>query len=300
MLNDLKLTPFLSDDVSHPRKAALFLSGQGSNAEAVLNDLAESPADYTVSVLVTDAPEKSRARELAARFELPLIEHDLKKFYAAHGQSSTSLATAEGRRLRELWTAELRVKLSEYEVDFGILAGFMTLCNIAADLPCLNVHPGDLTVSDGSGRRIFAGLHSGPVEAVLCMPDMDHFRSSVIVVRSFEGDGSKDMDTGFILGVSGKVPVDRGGRTAEDWSIIRQSRIPGERVTDDLRSLALKNIEVLKVRGDHVVLPAVLRHFAAGRYACKANELYWKNDDGSYQLIKTVCYSSSKEKNLWV
>ena len=126
MLKDLKLTPFLSDAVSLPRKAALFLSGQGSNAEAVLNDLAESPADYTVSVLVTDAPEKSRARELAARFGLPLIEHDLKKFYAAHGAVSTSLATAEGRRLRELWTEELRSKLADYDVDFGILAGFTT------------------------------------------------------------------------------------------------------------------------------------------------------------------------------
>jgi hypothetical protein len=280
-------------------RAALFLSGQGSNAEAVLNDLAESPADYTVSLLVTDAPERSRARELAARFGLPLIEHDLKKFYAAHGQSSTSLATAEGRRLRELWTAELRIKLAEYEIDFGILAGFMTLCNIAADLPCLNVHPGDLTVTDVSGRRIFAGLHSGPVEEVLCMPEMDSFRSSVIVVRPFEGDGAKDMDTGFILGVSGAVPVDRGGRTAEEWNKIRQKRIPGERVADELRMLALKNIDVLKVRGDHVVLPAVLRQFAAGRYADGAGQLLWKNDDGSYRPIKTVCYSSPKEMDLW-
>ena len=154
MLKNLKLTPFLSEAVPFPRKAALFLSGQGSNAEAVLNDLVKSPAAYTVSVLVTDAPERSRARELAARFEIPLIEHDLKKFYQAHGAESTSLATAQGRRLRELWTEELRRKLAEYQVDFGILAGFMTLCNIAEDLPCLNVHPGDLTVTDAAGRRI--------------------------------------------------------------------------------------------------------------------------------------------------
>ena len=299
MLKDLKLTPFLSDAVSLPRKAALFLSGQGSNAEAVLNDLAESPADYTVSVLVTDAPEKSRARELAARFGLPLIEHDLKKFYAAHGAVSTSLATAEGRRLRELWTEELRSKLADYDVDFGILAGFMTLCNIAADLPCLNVHPGDLTVTDESGRRIFAGLHSGPVEEVLCMPGMDYFRSSVIVVRPFSGDGAEDMDTGFILGVSGAVPADRAGRTAEEWGEIRKKRVPGMRVADELRALALKNINVLKELGDHVVLPAVLRRFAAGRYARKGETLFWKMDDGSFREIKTVCYSPEKEMALW-
>ena len=158
MLNELNLTPFLQETLPFPRKAALFLSGQGSNAEAVLNDLAKAPAGYTVSVLVTDAPERSRARELAARFQIPLIEHDLKKFYQDHGAATTSLATAEGRRLRELWTDGLRRKLAEYQVDFGILAGFMTLCNIAEDLPCLNVHPGDLTVTDASGRRILAGL----------------------------------------------------------------------------------------------------------------------------------------------
>ena len=121
--------PFLAE-AGRPRRAALFLSGQGSNAEALLCDLASRPADYAVSCLVTDAPETSRARELAARFGLPLVEHDLKAFYAAHGASSTSLATPEGRRLRELWTAELRRKLAGYPIDFGIMAGFMTLCNI--------------------------------------------------------------------------------------------------------------------------------------------------------------------------
>ena len=299
MLNELNLTPFLQETLPFPRKAALFLSGQGSNAEAVLNDLAKAPAGYTVSVLVTDAPERSRARELAARFQIPLIEHDLKKFYQDHGAATTSLATAEGRRLRELWTDGLRRKLAEYQVDFGILAGFMTLCNIAEDLPCLNVHPGDLTVTDASGRRILAGLHSGPVEDVICSPELDSFRSSVIVVRPFSGDGSDDMDTGFILGVSGAVPVDRAGRTAGEWAEVRKKRIPGVRVTDELRALALQNIEVLKVQGDHVVLPAVLRRFAAGDYASRDGQLYCRNSHGRWLKIQTVCYTSANEMQLW-
>ena len=299
MLNELNLIPFMKETLPFPRKAALFLSGQGSNAEAVLNDLARASADYTVSVLVTDAPERSRARELAARFRIPLIEYDLKKFYLDHGAATTSLATAEGRRLRELWTDGLRRKLAEYQVDFGILAGFMTLCNIAEDLPCLNVHPGDLTVTDATGRRILAGLHSGPVEEVICSPELDSFRSSVIVVRPFAGDGSDDMDTGFILGVSGAVPVDRAGRTAGEWAEIRKKRVPGVRVTDELRTLALQNIEVLKVRGDHVVLPAVLRRFAAGDYASRDGQLYCRNSLGRWQKIQTVCYTSVNEMQLW-
>jgi hypothetical protein len=299
MLNELKLTSFLEDSLPFPRKAALFLSGQGSNAEAILNDLAKEPAAYTVSVVVTDAPERSRARELAAKFNVPLIEHDLKKFYLDHGAATTSLASAEGRRLRELWTDELRRKLAEYPVDFGILAGFMTLCNIAEDFPCLNVHPGDLTVTDAAGRRILAGLHSGPVEEVICSSDLDSFRSSVIVVRPFAGDGADDMDTGFILGVSGAVPVDRAGRTAEEWAAVRRKRVPGVRVTDELRTLALQNIEVLKVRGDHVVLPSVLRRFANGDYASRDGQLYYRKSSGEWQKIQTICYTSVNEMQLW-
>lgn len=292
------LTPFLKKKTT-PYRAALFLSGQGSNAEAVLLDLARKPADYTVSVLVTDAPERSRAREIASLFGVPLLEHDLKKFYADHGAASTSLASPEGRRLRELWTEELRRKLAAYQVDFGILAGFMTLCNIAADLPCLNVHPGDLTVTDAAGRRILAGMHSGPVEEVLCSAELHAMRSSVIVVRPFSGDGADDMDTGFILGVSGAVPVDREGKTPAEWAQVRQSRIHGRRIADPLRALALKNIEVLKFRGDHVVFPAVLRRFAAGCYAHYAGQLYCKNSDGEFQKVKTVCYASAAEMELW-
>ncbi|MBQ7393742.1 MAG: hypothetical protein IJV89_05270 [Lentisphaeria bacterium] len=299
MLNDLKLKHFLKEDLPFPRRAALFLSGQGSNAEAVLNDLAESPADYVISVLVTDNPERSRARELSEKFGVPLIGHDLKKFYADHGAASTSLATEAGRRLRALWTDDLRKKLAEYPVDFGILAGFMTLCNIAEDFPCLNVHPGDLTVTDAAGRRILAGLHSGPVEEVLCSPELNSFRSSVIVVRPFSGDGAEDMDTGFILGVSGAVPAYRAGRTAEDWQLVRRNRVPGGRVKDSLRSLALENIENLKVLGDHVVLPAVLRQFASGNYAHKDGQLFCKDVHGNWAAVQTVCYSSSSEMVLW-
>ena len=201
--------------------------------------------------------------------------------------------------MRDLWTDGLRRKLAEYQVDFGILAGFMTLCNIAGDLPCLNVHPGDLTVTDASGRRLLAGLHTGPVEDVLCSPELDSFRSSVIVVRPFSGDGSDDMDTGYILGVSGAVPVDRAGRTAGDWAELRKKRVPGMRVTDELRDLALKNIEVLKVRGDQVVLPAVLRRFAMGTYAGRDGQLYFREPLGEWQKIQTVCYASANEMQLW-
>ena len=290
--------PFLAE-AAKPRHATLFLSGQGSNAEALLRDLAVRPADYAVSCLVTDAPETSRARELAARFGLPLVEHDLKAFYAAHGVSTTTLATPEGRRLRELWTAELRRKLAGYRIDFGIMAGFMTLCNIAEDFPCLNVHPGDLTLTDENGRRKFAGLHTGPVERAICDPEQTCLRSSVILVRPFRGDGASDMDTGYVLGVSAPMAMDRAGRSAEAWEAIRRDRVPGVRADDELRALALKNIENLKVNGDHVVLPATVRAFAAGNYAELDGQLFWREPEGMFRAVRTVEFFADKEKMPW-
>ena len=62
------------------------------------------------------------------------------------GLKSISLATHEGRKARELWTAELIKKLRGFPLEFAIFAGFIPLCNITEKIPCLNVHPGDLTV----------------------------------------------------------------------------------------------------------------------------------------------------------
>ena len=71
-----------NENNSRVKNAAVFLSGSGTNAEALLNDIQnDSDAPWRASVLVTDKPETSRAREIAAKFNLPLVEHDIIAFY---------------------------------------------------------------------------------------------------------------------------------------------------------------------------------------------------------------------------
>lgn len=94
----------------------------------------------------------------------------------------------------------LRELVLPWKIDFGVLAGFVPLCNITADLPCLNVHPGDLTV-ETDGRRILAGLHFKPVETAI-LAGHPALRSSVILAQPFEGSGEAEMDSGPVLGVS--------------------------------------------------------------------------------------------------
>ncbi len=149
---------------------AIFLSGSGSNAEKLLADPAVRSAADPV-VLVTDAPEKSRAGEIAAQYDLPLVALNMREFYREHGLQSISLATEEGRQVRELWTNALREMLRDYQIDFAVLAGFEPLSNITNDFPCLNVHPGDLSKVHADGNRIYVGLHNRPVElALLVLP----------------------------------------------------------------------------------------------------------------------------------
>ncbi|MFA5206219.1 MAG: hypothetical protein WC708_17620, partial [Lentisphaeria bacterium] len=148
----MNVRPILTGAAGAKPRAAIFLSGGGSNAERLLAGLAAAPADtpWTAAALVTDAPETSRARELGARFNVPVVAEDIRAFYRAHGETRVSLATPKGRELRTAWTGRLRAALQPLAPDFGVLAGFVPLCNITGDFPCLNVHPGDLTyLKDG-------------------------------------------------------------------------------------------------------------------------------------------------------
>ncbi len=283
--------------LSRPRpgartRFAIMLSGSGSNAEKLLADPAVRRAADPV-VLVTDAPEKSRAREIGAAFSVPVLTCDLRKFYQRHGLNSISLATPEGRAMRERWTAELRERLQPYRIDFGVLAGFEPLSNITADFPCLNVHPGDLRKLDADGRRRFVGLHTRPIEEALLAGETS-LCSSVILARSYTGSGG-DMDNGLLLGVSAAMPVEFGSLTLEQLRGIRAARCgrkPAGGWRDELENLARREQERLKLHGDHMIFPLVVRDFAEGRFAERDGQLFYRRGDDDFEPAESLEYDS--------
>lgn len=269
-------------------EAAIFLSGNGSVTEKILSDFAEHKGDrhWIPKLLVTDRPKTSRARVIAEKFGLPLIEHGIAAFYRSHGSNHVTVATPEGRRIRELWTASLLEKLQPYDLDFAVLAGFITLTNIAEVFPCLNVHPGDLTY-EKNGRRLLTGLHTVPVELAI-LEGLDHLRCSVILVRPFSGKAD-EVDSGHILGISEKMPLDLKGHSLEELRTIFRSRTHGHfhgANRDLLFDLATYNQERLKSAGDHIVYHRVIDDFAAG--------LFSESDSGTLlyrgQPVKTIEY----------
>lgn len=257
---------------------AVLMSGSGSNAEALLSfERAFEACPYHIAVLATDAPESSRAREIAARFDLPLVEHDIRRFYREHGEESIKLDSLRRRELREVWSNEFYAKIMAFAPRFACFAGFVPLSNIAVKLPCLNVHPGDLTRCDDAGVRLYAGLHVQPVERAILNGEKA-LRSSVILVQPYTGDGAKEMDAGAVLGISAPLPVEPGHFTLAELAEMKEARKPGVQCCDALRKIALEHIERLKIMGDHVVFPRVTADFAAGFFAVEEGQLFYRKE----------------------
>ncbi|QSH42010.1 hypothetical protein P0136_05060 [Lentisphaerota bacterium ZTH] len=286
--NVVKLLPKRKKEIK-PR-AAIFLSGSGTNAERLLESHTVESSWQPV-LIVTDRPKTSRAFEIGDRFKLPVVACGIKDFYSRHGEEKVTLFTKRGRELREMWTDELRLEIKPYEIDFIVLAGFVPLSNITSDFPCLNIHPGDLTVIE-DGHRLLVGLHTVPIEEAL-VRGHSCLRSSVIMARPYTGRGD-DMDSGTILGISAPVNAHYGKYTPPYLREVRKKRMHNKhkKTGDALEALALKNLDILKESGDWVVLPGVVEDFAADRFGLYKNQLVFRTASG-WRPVKTVEYTET-------
>lgn len=288
---------FAPHTAAAPARAVILLSGGGSDAEAVLNYLNAHRCAFRAVALATDAPKTSRARELGERYGVPTVALDLREFYCERGEETIRLDSPHRRALRQEWSDALYELLAPFSPEFGILAGFIPLTNLTRRLPCLNVHPGDLTLEDASGKRLLAGLHILPVERAI-LAGHDALRSSVILAQPYSGDGSDEMDSGPVLGVSAPMPLDPEGATVEELRRLRDARTPGRVPDDKLRRLARNSVEKLKIAGDHVVLPRVAEDFAAGRFHAEGKRVGFLNADGDITTGLTVEYRADGTRRI--
>jgi folate-dependent phosphoribosylglycinamide formyltransferase PurN len=284
-----------------PVPVALFVSGTGTNAEKILTDWQErsDSLSYQPVCIVTDRPKRCRAPELAKRFGVDLISLDIFDFYKERGQSTTSLASERGREIRDEWTDALYDLLKSYEISFGVFAGFIPLTNITQYFPCLNVHPGDLTVCNDDDERLLIGLHTLPIHLAV-QHEMTTLRSSVIVAGVYE-DGGSGMDEGHILGVSEEVEIDWCGQTREHYLeqfSSRPEKKPAGGWQDDYQKFLEKNQERLKSNGDWLVLPSVVADFAAGKFAYQRERLFYKSGR-AWLPIELIEYGSSGKEILF-
>ncbi len=281
---------FFKTTADETPSCAIFMSGTGSNAINIIEDSLNNPnADYSVSVLVTDRPKSSSAKQIAEKYNIPLVAFGLKQFYTDHGLETTSIATEKGMELREKWTDELLNKLKGYQVDFGVLAGFQPLCNIMKAFPCLNIHPGDLIVTE-NGKRLYTGLHEIPIEKAILNGE-EYLRSSVIIAEPLSQE-SDNVDSGYILGISDDVKIDFLGYALEELEagfFARPEQKPVGGYDDALEEVAKFNLQKLKEQGDWLVFPKVVSDFVNQRFLHDGeNQLYY--NISKVMPISTVLY----------
>lgn len=302
MENNMK--SFMPNVEGRRPNAVIFMSGSGSNAEQILKKYSAELAagkepPFHLRALVTDAPATSRTAELAETYKLPMVSEDILEFYRAHGEKRVSIATEQGRAIRQAWTDALRAKLAPLNIDFAIFAGFVPLTNLTGDFPCLNVHPGDLTYLKND-QRWLVGLHTIPVERAI-LEGLDYMRSSVIQAIPYTGQGD-DMDNGAILGISSEVDIDLCGHSLEELMECAAKREPKRPVggyKDILAEVSAVNQNKLKEGGDWVVLPGVVWDFAANRFAIDDGGKLLYRVGQNFMPVETVVYDTKTREPIF-
>jgi len=253
----------IHDPSQGPASVAAFMSGSGTNItrllelERTLQERGES--SFHVSVIVTDCADASRcnARKIASEFGgLPLVELDIRDFYRERGLKRISLATQEGYQAREEWTRELERLLRPFAPDMGAYGGFVPLTNICRTFPCINVHPGDLSVIV-NGKPYLVGLHTVPIKRAILM-GLHELRSSTILATPYTE--KLEMDEGPVLLISEPLPIELPDEETPD-------SLSSPDKEDLLERVASEHQDRLKEVGDWVVFPLTVRLAAEGRFA---------------------------------
>lgn len=219
-------------------RVAGFMSGSGTNLVKVLEGAGE---DYEVVFIFTDRLDgRSRAPEIARRFGIPCFGYDIRRFYELRGLKR-SVATPQGLEARREFDQVAARLIEAFDVDLVVLGGYMSMLTITG---AVNVHPGDLSVSDSYGKRLLVG-DDAVGEAI--RRGFTELRSSTILT-------DMGVDTGPLLMVSEPLQV----------------RLPMElkellNRPDEFRRVVQEHQEQLKERGDWVILPMTLRLIAQGR-----------------------------------
>lgn len=166
------ITERVFDSYQDRPRAALLMSGSGSNAEAILSS--EKLRDLYDFVVIASDNSQSNATPIAAAHKIPsLVQHQ--------GNFSNP-------QEREDYFTIFRQNIARYGASIAIYAGFMKITSptFCEALPGVNVHPADLTVTGDDGLPKYRGMRA----LVSMRADLGYVRSTVHVVDNPVDSGS--------------------------------------------------------------------------------------------------------------
>jgi folate-dependent phosphoribosylglycinamide formyltransferase PurN len=255
-----------------PRKpvrlpAAILMSGTGSNARRLLE---QPDPRYEVRLLFTDNPASNAAR-IAAEFGVPYAELDIYEFCGARKAEYAALRDGERAALRNAerraaFDQRLAALLRRSGARLAALAGYDWVLGpeLCRAFLFVNVHPGDLRVRDGNGRRLYVGLGWVPAAKAILNGER--------LVRSSTHLVTADLDGGPIARVSRGVPVELPDGLAPEKllppgvslkEIIRDLGAGGKiHGRQPIVRIARQAQELLKIQGDWVEFPRTVQALA--------------------------------------
>ena len=258
-----------------PARVAAFMSGSGSNITRLLELqqrlAAAGKRPFEVAAIVTDNPDPAlcNARKIAAEFRgIPLVELDIKAFYAKRGHPRVTIRTDRGFDIREQYSDRLWEMLTPYAPDIAALGGFVPLINLVGKLPAINVHPGDLSVLV-DGQRYLVGLHTIPIKRAI-RANIGELRTSTILATPYTK--KLEMDEGPVLMISRPLPIELPqGLTVDDFKKAENKPL--------LEQIAKEHQNRLKEVGDWEVFPLTVQMVAEGRFAMdEAKTVYFDGE----------------------
>jgi folate-dependent phosphoribosylglycinamide formyltransferase PurN len=239
------------------------MSGTGSNARRLL----ERPdPSYEVRLILTDNPASNAAR-IAREFGVECAVADIRAFCGVQRVAYLPSPGVRDLERRAAYDRELAGLLARCGTRLAALAGWDWVVGpeLCRAFVFVNVHPGDLRVRDGLGRRRYVGLGWVPTaKAILAGERFVHSSTHLV---------TPELDGGPIARVSRPVPVDlpagvSAGNILPEGvhlrDVIRDINYNGGRSFGGslLYTHSRKVQERLKEEGDWVEFPATVQRLA--------------------------------------
>jgi len=249
---DMGLTPLYTPKTDRPMRVAGFMSGSGSNLRKIIEysrefESREGRSPYKVVVIFSDNPE-SNAKTLGREFEIPYLLNDIKEFYRGKHAKMGNMGVLA------LFDRETVRMLEPFGVDVVACAGYMKMItSVLFDaLPCVNVHPADLSMIDGLGKRKYRGDHAV----------RDAILGGELNLRSSTHLMTEEADTGPLLMISHAVPV----VLPIDFNHEDKTMVEG---------IAEEHQNRLKKTGDWAIFPKTLEYIAQGRFSRNGSNAFY-------------------------
>jgi len=239
-----------------------FMSGSGTNLTKILEfERSMDSSPYKIVGILTDDPD-SNAGNIASRFGIPCLVNNFDFFCIT--EKITDLCSKMGitkprksMEVRELFDSRTLEIIKPLEATVAAYGGYMLIASpiLANSVLGVNVHPADLSITSGEGKRKYKGDHAVR-DAILA--GEDYIRSSTHLIE-------EEVDGGRILMISDSVRVQLPiNFDPENRNLVNQ--------------VARAHQELLKINGDWVIFPQTLSYIAEGRFAEEEGTLFFEGE----------------------